>query len=102
MRTREEIDAIYASGQADEARRLRQNLRGAFMGEDRPEFLRNLIMNGNFFTKTRPGDEVADAERNFVIGMMDDMGFLDEENLIRIVEFMLYDLPALPARGDRE
>ena len=102
MVTREEIDAIYVSKAEGEVRKKRENLRGTFKGEDRPEYLKNLIMNGNFFTKTKPGDVVADAERNYVIGIMDEMGFLDEENLLRVVRYMLYELPVLPDRAEKE
>lgn len=98
MKPIEYIDRIYANGLEHQTKIERTNLRGMYKGEDRPEYLKRLIVNAGFFSKIAPEDTSAIATRNFIIDIMDDMGFLDEENLIRIVEFMLYELPVLPDR----
>ena len=100
MKSIEYIDTIYRLKKDRETKRERMNLRGMYKGEERPEYLKRMIVNSGFFSRIELGDAESLARRNFMIEAMDDMGFLDEENLIRIVEFMLYELPVIPERKE--
>lgn len=99
MITRADVEAAYR--EPEKLRKIVElrNIKKAFYrGEDGVAELASLIKGGGVFAKLDPNDPAAIGAYNLAIDVLDSIGFFDEENLERTVEFLL-SLPAFPERG---
>lgn len=62
------------------------------------EYLKQQVKESGIFART---DQLKDESiRNYVIGILERLGFLDEENIDQLVEFM-FELPLISVGDDR-
>lgn len=100
MRTKRDIDQFLASGgNLDDLKRDRQNLRLFYISTDYgAELLKNQLLQLGLFVALDPEDKESIALHNYAVSMLDDMGVLDEENLLTLVDLILGKMPLAPER----
>ncbi len=74
----------------------RERTRLAYKTDEAREQFTRLLVNAKVFSKI--GSEEDRARHNFGIELLEDLGFLDEENIKRVIDFLF----TLPLVGDRE
>lgn len=77
----------------------RDRERSVYASEEGKNALTRLIITGGLFNKMQC-NEGAVAVHNLVVEILDECGFLDEQNIRKIVDF-LYTLPLVDEKIDR-
>ena len=102
MIAKEQMDAVFADVAMKEAVRDRRlHKRKLYGTDDGVAALCDLIRSGGVFSQLMPEDPAAIGAYNVTIGILEDAGLLDEENLEEIVRSML-SLPVMPDREAKE
>lgn len=94
----EDLEDRYLEASLD-LKKERQRARLGYDTHNSKEQFKRLLVNAKVFSKVRTDEDV--ARRNFAIEMLDDLGFLDEGNIERIVDF-LFTLPLVGSERDEE
>ena len=97
MVTEEQLRAVARDEKlADKVTDRRLRHRAPYRTEEGLEALSDIVRSSGFFDVIESPEQ--QANRNFVVRMMEDMGLLDERNLQKILAYML-DLEVFPGRG---
>ena len=97
------VEALYAGLEKDRVKVIerRRQKRAFYKSDAGIETICDLIKSSGLFSVVDPEDAVSAGTRNFVIGMLDEIGLFDEANLEKTVKYIL-SLPVFPEREDKE